>query len=363
MIAGESLRILESLFIQVSARGVPIGPRDYMDALAALRQGFGLLTRARLLALCITLWTRTEEEAALVSAVFQQIAPPSRDEIAQLNRDGPSFGETPIGQSVSRDANETIDNNFAGASESDIGRARVQIASSSGHGVALPAVQLGEVPAAPFVMSSVPLVSRRQMTVHWRRFRVQRRDGPRTELDLQASIDRQCRNGYLDAPVFASTRRNRARLVLAIDVSASMATWRDFCEDLVHSLEESRLGGYQVYFFENVPDVLYRTSSLHGASTLDEAVAATEGSAAFFVGDDGAARARHDSGRVAAMKKCLDRARSSWEPIVWLNPMPRHRWRGTGAELTARDRRLSTIPLGAEEFARAIDLIRGTRAS
>src|SRR5688500_14551639 len=98
----EARHVLESVFIQVSARGVPVAPRDYLDAVAALRRGFGLLTRTRLLALCKALWARSEDEAALVRAVFDEIAPPTGEEIAQALGEeaavdeAPAIGDGPI---------------------------------------------------------------------------------------------------------------------------------------------------------------------------------------------------------------------------------------------------------------------------
>jgi uncharacterized protein with von Willebrand factor type A (vWA) domain len=355
---------LDRVFLQVSARGLPVAPRDYLDALTALGRGFGLLTRARLLSLCQTLWARSEEEAAIVRAVFDEIAPPAAEELARLM----GHSEAPASSSLEATPEPTAEGN------GDLGSARsapqqetstrVRIgAGEETEGVALPMAQVGTGASGPFVFSPRPFVSRRQMTVLWRRFRNSLRQGPRTEMDLGATVERLCRTGRLEGPVLVPARRNRANLVVLVDVSASMIAWRPFIEDLVSSLHDSRLGRYWVYYFNNVPGSALERAAIPGASvSLESALDESEGSAAIVVSDAGAARGRRGPARAEATAKFIGRARRSWTSLVWLNPMPRARWRGTTAELIAALRGLESVGLGADELTRAVDILRG-RAS
>ena len=78
--------LLHGLFRELVANGVPIGIRDYLDGIRALRLGYGqcgaALTgedgmRQALCALARTLWARSDEEHRLISRWFARIpAPP-----------------------------------------------------------------------------------------------------------------------------------------------------------------------------------------------------------------------------------------------------------------------------------------------
>jgi uncharacterized protein len=199
------------------------------------------------------------------------------------------------------------------------------------------------------------------MTVLWRRYRTTVREGPRTILDLEATIRRQCKSGVLDAPVLVSDRRNRAKLVVAIDASSSMVSWKPFVTDLVESLGESRLGLYSVYYFDNVPTYLSRTSTGSSSIPISLALEESAGSAALVVSDAGAARGGYSPARYQMTEEFLRLTRTSWKIVAWLNPMPRRRWINTTAELIARRRGLRSFPLGLDGFSRAVDVLRGQR--
>ena len=64
---------LEGLFLHLVRRGFPLTFRDYQDALRALAQGRGLLTRERLLWLLETRWTRTDEWYNYKSPLFATV--------------------------------------------------------------------------------------------------------------------------------------------------------------------------------------------------------------------------------------------------------------------------------------------------
>ena len=57
--------LLLGLFRELKAAGVPVGVRDYLDGLEALRLGFGQGSRAALRELAIALWGRSDEERRL----------------------------------------------------------------------------------------------------------------------------------------------------------------------------------------------------------------------------------------------------------------------------------------------------------
>jgi uncharacterized protein with von Willebrand factor type A (vWA) domain len=96
-------------------------------------------------------------------------------------------------------------------------------------------------------------VTLRALVIAWRRFRLAQRTGPRTELDIAATIAEKCRRGRLIEPALVAARRNQARLVLLVDASASMEPWRPLSRLLAESLDRSQLAHAALYFFDNVP--------------------------------------------------------------------------------------------------------------
>ena len=64
------------LFRELKAGGVPVGVRDYLDGLEALRLGFGQGSRAALRELAIALWGRSDEERRLISRWFDVLPAP-----------------------------------------------------------------------------------------------------------------------------------------------------------------------------------------------------------------------------------------------------------------------------------------------
>ena len=61
------------LFRQLRARGFLLGPQDYGALRDALRAGFGWASDRALCDLCVALWAKSEREAEVVYALFEQL--------------------------------------------------------------------------------------------------------------------------------------------------------------------------------------------------------------------------------------------------------------------------------------------------
>ena len=104
-----------------------------------------------------------------------------------------------------------------------------------------------------FVMQPQTVMSPRVLAVLWRRYRRMVRSGPRTELDLEATIAERVRRGIIDRPMLRPRRANSARLLILADVSPSMSAWGPFLDALATSLVLSRLQSARLLYFVNVP--------------------------------------------------------------------------------------------------------------
>ena len=200
---------LAGLFLHLVQAGFPLSVRDYQDALAALRRGHGSGDRDRLHWLCRTLWARGDDEVARLEALFRAFPRPTPQQVQRLSgaaeaaealagseTGGDEPGAAPSGASASRD----------GLLPS------IEFTAPTAGAGGLPSARYRQPPARHYVFEPRPLVGQRALTVAWRRFRRAQRSGPKTELDIDATVAEQCRVGRLLAPVWVAPRRNQATI-------------------------------------------------------------------------------------------------------------------------------------------------------
>lgn len=376
---------LLGLFRALLRAGVRLGVRDYLDALRALEAGFGGPTRADLARLAEALWARNPEELRLVRRWFADVPPPpaalqapieqawQRHDAAQAGSAAAPDSSDMRARDATRAAGTSGDaaGGGAGAAAGPQGGAgpsagsRARIALEAGHeagGLALPRVIAEPLLADEYVLEPHALVPLRQLAVLWRRHRRATRSGPRTELDLAATVRARCELGLLGAPVLRPRRRNAARLLVLADASPSMTPWLPFLQTLEQSLAFGRLGQATLRWFGNVPRrQLHASPRLDAPESCDDWLARHAGAGVLVVSDAGSVRGLLNRRRWLHSREFVDRAAATCGRIVWLNPMPRPRWEGSTAALLADDPRVAMLALDATNLLRAVDLLRGLK--
>lgn len=357
--------VLEGLFLHVVRAGFRLGVRDYEDALRALRAGHGLGSRESLLWLCRTLWARSNEEVRLLNLLFQHFPFPTPEEVRAATgappepdeSERPRAGEGPDPGPSRPDPEQRRPKGGSAASS-------IQFTPPSGRGIPLDRARAEPRGDEVFVLTPRPVVSPRALIIIWRRFRVAKREGPRVELDLDATIREQCRAGRLTEPVLVPARRNQARLVVLMDASNSMLPWREFRWAVADSLRKGHLGRASVYYFHNTPsEVLYERETLTKPVAVGRALREHPASTLLVFSDAGAARGSNRRERVRETGEFLSRVRGHWQPVVWMNPMPPRRWAQTSAEKIARLPNNVMLQLGEDGLVKAIDVLRGKQPS
>lgn len=368
--------LLLGLFRELKANGVPVGTRDYLDGVEALRLGFGQGDRAALRELASALWGRSDEERRLIARWFDVLPPPEAAQITAIDDTLDSLDATTSEPTAAATAPRPVAPTAAGSSASpsaapgpspdtaiaQAARARVSFAATR-EGSGLPIPRLASAPpiGEDYVLDPQPLISPRDMAVLWRRYRRSTRHGPRTEMDLAATLRERCRRGLLCRPVCRPRRSNSARLLILADASPSMDPWRPFLATLAASLPLGRLARAELRYFNNQPRrQLYATSGLDEPEDRDAVLRRHAGAALLVVSDAGSARGALNRRRALQTADFLDEARRLFPSAVWLNPMPRRRWAGTTAGLIA-DGPVPMLPIDAPNLLRAIDILRGTK--
>ncbi|MBL8398918.1 MAG: VWA domain-containing protein [Candidatus Accumulibacter sp.] len=366
---------LLGLFRELLANGVPVGTRDYLDGLRALRLGFGQGDRQALQALALALWARCDEERRLITRWFDGLPLPGQvllDAVDDALTTGAAAGDDEVageGQASAAPTRRKPDGSTPPTGEPRPvvppveARARVSFAGThAGGGLPVPRLPVEPVIGEDYVLHPQTLVSLRDMAVLWRRYRRSTRRGPPSELDLAATIRERCRRGVLAQPVCRPRRANSARLLVLADTSASMDPWRPFLATLADSLPLGRLASAELRYFTNLPRRhLFADTDFADSQPCREVLRRHAGAGLLVLSDAGSARGYLNRRRALQTAAFLAEAASLFPAIVWLNPMPRTRWAGTTAALVAAGANVSMLPLDAAHLLRAVDILRGNK--
>ena len=210
----------------------------------------------------------------------------------------------------------------------------------------------------------------RQIDVALRGLRKLGREGAIEELDLDETIDKTCKNaGEIDI-VFRPPRRNRAKVVLLMDVGGSMDPHAELVSRLFTAASRAgRFAKFRSYYFHNCvynsvyEDAEFRkpvlTSDLIANSDRDEKLV--------FVGDalmhpaelldPGGSMYLYGQNR-ASGHEWLRRLAAHFRSAAWLNPEPDRFWNGTTIEVVASV--FGMWPLTLDGLAHAVRyLVRG----
>ena len=378
--------LLHGLFRELVAQGVPIGTRDYLDGLRALAAGYGSSPdgqgeRQALARLAQTLWARSDEEHRLIARWFAHIPATPADllaavdatlahlDAARADTPGTVGTATPAppastGSPAAAPGGHTPDNPaMAPGDDPATPRARISFSSvQEGTGLPVPRLPLSPALGEDYVLHPQALIKPRDLTVLWRRYRRGTRGGPRTELDIDATVEERCRRGLLLRPACRPRRSNAARLLILADTSPSMDPWRPFLASLAESLPFGRLARAETGYFSNLPRrQLYARPDLRDPQPLGDVLRRFNGAGLLIVSDAGSARGYLNRRRANQTADLLDELLTHCPAIVWLNPMPRARWAGTTSEHIAANTRVPMLPLDATHLLRAIDILRGNK--
>ena len=377
MIDKPAPEFLWTLFCQLRRRHFPLSPEDYDALRQALRAGFGWTSRETLRDLCCALWAKSKPEQETVAALFDQLRITSW-ELPELEVSPVSSARLQPEQRApqARPAEEIHE----------------PIVTQQAKG-GLPPIFIAreELPESHFVLTPVFPLTYRETAQAWRRMRQPVRQGPAIELDLEATIQRRCRQGAVAEVALRPRRTNRARLLLLVDSQGSMTPFQPVVTEVVAAIQESgRLERAEAYYFHDTPvegahkavlaplsaqlypaldavlpeiapstaGFLFDSAELLAPQPVSAVLDAyAEGAAVVLISDAGAARRQYDIYRLLDTVAFLKALKTYTAKYVWLNPLPRERWQKSTAAQIARH-----VPMFALDRAgmyQAVNLLRG----
>jgi uncharacterized protein with von Willebrand factor type A (vWA) domain len=191
------------------------------------------------------------------------------------------------------------------------------------------------------------------------------REGPATELDVDATVQRRCDLGVVSPPVLRPRRRNRAKLLLLVDRQGSMTPFHSYVDEVCRAIcQAGRLRQVGVFYFHDAPlegadssvldplqgqlfpsldpvlaevptltqgTLMSDTDLMSPTSARDVILEHGRGAAVVILSDGGAARGRYDLLRLLETVAFLKGAKEWSDRLVWLNPLPP--WHGQAAPL------------------------------
>ena len=178
----------------------------------------------------------------------------------------------------------------------------------------------------------------RNIKVALRRLRKFARQGAPEELDLDGTIKKSAREGYLDI-VLRPERRNAVKVLLFLDIGGSMDSHVKLCEELF-SAAKTEFKHMDFFYFHNC---LYESVWKDNRRRFEEKTSTWDVLHKFpsdyrivFVGDATMSpyEITYPGGSVEHWNDdpgavWLDRVAKVYERLVWLNPSPRAHWDNT----------------------------------
>ncbi len=185
----------------------------------------------------------------------------------------------------------------------------------------------------------------RQIGLALRRLRAFVREGARTELDIEASIDATAKNAGELEIVTRAQRRPAVRVVLLLDVGGSMEPHVEACERLFSAANQAtHWKRLEVFYFHNcVYGYLYPTARLQHGIPVDRILHASDPSWKLIVVGDALMHPSElfQGGSSWTYEEWTDQPGIAWlqqlqayyRRTAWLNPEPESYWRGTAATI------------------------------
>ncbi|MEM9215625.1 MAG: hypothetical protein AAGD25_14940 [Cyanobacteria bacterium P01_F01_bin.150] len=203
-------------------------------------------------------------------------------------------------------------------------------------------------------------ITQRQLKQGWRYLRRPVREGAKTELDIDATVQQVGNKGMLLEPVMIPRRTNRTELLLLIDQGGSMVPFQLLSQRLIETASRSgKLGNTQPFFFHNCFDEYLYTDPVmcEAVPTCEVWSHLSRRTVALIFSDAGAARGRRNRRRLAMTQNSVMQLRQYVRHITWLNPMPQGRWGQTTAACIAEI--VPMFGIDRQGFQHAIDVLRG----
>lgn len=155
------------------------------------------------------------------------------------------------------------------------------------------------------------------------------------ELDFEATLQRFEQEGVFSDVVLRPITISTAELVLMVDDEARMVPYQAALRPVFQAISEHRVTPAKIYRFIAYPDeYLYPWEHPTQAESLEHLQTQwhRDRTVVMIWSDAGATSGQFSAERVMGIRKFLQQLVACVRQVIWLNPLPPHRWKGTSAE-------------------------------
>lgn len=369
---------LYHLFLVLRHEGFSLGTEQYLLLLKALHHKKYLLDLGIIRRTCQTLWANSQEEAWIFNRHFDLMVYSEKEVIKELEvaeeKEAKKKEQLAKDKSdekqkshLEKDTDEkTASTKEQEASEESSDKLAAQTTPEVSNTAPLPGqfIPFQTKNIDPFLLSgSVSPITLRQMQQSWRYLRKWKREGARTQIDLEKTFAETAQKGFFTEPAKSPPRINIVELLLLVDRNGSMLPFHGLLDELIHTaLHGGRFHKARCLYFHDYPiKYLYRQPQLIEEISLTQLQQELnpKRSVVMVVSDGGAARRTYSEKRVKRTKKLQAFLKENTAAYVWLNPMPQARWLGCSAE-DINDF-FPMFEINQEGLYQAIDVLRGKK--
>lgn len=178
-------------------------------------------------------------------------------------------------------------------------------------------------------------LSDRRLQQHWRYLRARAEKQPGARVDVPATVEAiACQGGFIE-PVYQQEKVFRRQVMFLTDHGGSMAAFETIARHLMETIRESlQVRDAEQFYFHNFPSQRLFRNRLHTQSVpIGEFLRQIDGrnTLLLIISDAGAARGTVQQERINQTKDFLALVKAKSPNLLWLNPMPRARWRNSSA--------------------------------
>ncbi|MCB0595633.1 MAG: hypothetical protein H6557_04675 [Lewinellaceae bacterium] len=349
--------LLYTFFVNLKRAGFPVGITEYNLLLEMFRKGYIPADKSQLLRLCRLLWLKSEKDRADFEHIFyiafgalpeelveekkaREIDRPPEQKEGLSNERSPEKGKEKPKEPFPKQEKEDLPEKPKPpppVSDDEAASLRIQL-QMEGELKKSDELEKGAREAFSLQRDYLP-VTQREMTAVWRRLRNTHTPVYLEELDVDATVQEVCQTGFFTKPAFKHARQHN-RLIILADCQGSMIAFEALGNRIVETAR--RLATHRQverYYFHDIPgEKVFKDAAFFESQELYPLFSEvnTPFDALLIFGDAGAARGQRDNARIAKTADFLTKMKTMVRNIVWINPMPRHRWQGTPAALIAR---------------------------
>lgn len=338
---------LINFFYKIRLYGFNLGIDDYLLLIDSIRAGFGIRDQKDLEQLCFTLWAKSPEDQEIIHKLLTL-------EVFKVNNLSRAINTIPLENNTDSESknvyiqkpnNSEKQSNEAKNNEvNEIGFDNQVTEKEKTSGEPDPLEQYKELEFAEtekiyhswnsFRSQDYFPISRRQMKQIWRNLKKKIRYGVPNEVDIEKTIDKAARDSFFLSPVLVPERTNVSKVLFLLDRDGSMVPFHILSDILVETCRSEALlyKPEKLYFHDYPNHYMYKDQSrLEPVLLRDFWNYSLKDVNVIIFSDAGASRGSLDKERTKNTIEFTTKLQQNTKHCIWLNPMPKSRWRNSSA--------------------------------